>query len=146
VIATVFDWPFSWLRSPEQRFRADAPRVYVGYDWVAALDQTDREAVTGNDGTNTHRFNVQVAWSTAILGKVILKVLYVGNYEVSAPSSVSRANRDINHYVDASIRYPITNNLDVIAKYQDGRLPPDFGKGNTASVGFTLQFGDIGIF
>ena len=145
-LAAVFDSPFALLRSTQEGTRPDAPRIYLGYDFVTALDQTAREATTGARDDNGHRFTAQVAWSTRILTKAVIKARYVGHYEVGAPKAVETSGRDINHFGEAQLLYPLREEVDLVIEVKSGRLPPDYGLATVGGAGFTLRFGDIGVF
>lgn len=144
-LATIFDYPFSLFRSSSQKYRKDAPRLYLGYDFVAGLNNTERSDATGAKDSDLNRLAAQVAWSTLLVGDTVLKLQYQAWYELSAPQAVRKADRDFNDFIDVSLRYPVNDDVDLVVQFVDGRLPPNFRRDSVASLGFTVKFGDFQI-
>ena len=138
---SAIDFPFSLLRSGSSSFQPDAPRFYLGVDWVTNLDSTDREADTGATDNELARLTAEAAWRTMILDKLTVRAVYRLWYEIDAPQSVEVAGREFNDLVEITASYPVNPSLDVMVRWADGRVPPNFDSDNVASVGFSLYFG-----
>jgi hypothetical protein len=139
--ANILDYPFSWLRDdPKKMFRAESPRVYVGYDYVTGLKDTDREQMTGNKDTAMNRVTAQVAWRTLVLDKLIIRLLYQVYWEPNAPAEIKAADRDFNKLLEVSYSYPTGDKSTFIVKYSRGELPPNFNKASEMGIGWSVAF------
>lgn len=136
-IANLVEYPAGLLRGKEG-FVPNPPRVYLGYDFVTDVEHTNREAETGNTDSNLNRLTAQAAWKTALPGDIELRLSYVGYLELNAPSAVRSADRNYVSFLELTFAYPLSEETDLILKYTNGGLPPNFEEDSAFSLGWSL--------
>jgi hypothetical protein len=139
LLAEWLDAPFTLLRPSGSGWVVQLPRFYVGYDYVSASDIPARQTLTSEDSFS--RLTGEVAWMTAILNTIRLRVSWRVYYEIDAPSGIKRAGKDFTSLVSVSAELPIgLTGGSLILKYVDGELPPTLESGSDVSIGFRVEF------
>lgn len=139
VLARWLDAPFALLRPRGSGWVVQLPRFYVGYDYVSASEIPARQALTSEDAFS--RLTAEVAWMTAILNGIRLRVSWRMYYEIDAPTGIKRAGKDFTSLVSVSAELPIgLTGGSLILKYVEGELPPTLEGGSDVSVGFRIEF------
>lgn len=138
-LTNILDYPFSWLRSTPARNLA-SPRIYLGYDRVTGLDDTERLMLTGNTDDSIDRATAQLAWQTGVFSTALMRFRYQAYWELGAPAAVKSAGTDSVDLFEMTLSYPLPGGTSLIAKYVDGALPPTLQGDEVYSLGWSIQF------
>jgi hypothetical protein len=108
-------------------------RFYIGIDLVTGATLAERD--NGSDAVSFSRVVGEVAWSTLILQRQILKVVGQIHYLPNAPMGFEELDREFSPHIEVKLVIPLDGKLGLVLKYADGYLPPEYSQGMGGFVG-----------
>jgi hypothetical protein len=118
-------------------FKVRPARAYVGVDYVTPHGVEAPRADSVDDGW---RSRAELAWSTLVLDRFILRAHWDVQYLFAAPQALENADREFNNFLQLWLELPVSKDAGVIVKYLSGRLPPNYESTSVASLGLSISF------
>lgn len=94
----------------------------------------------GLDSDAEWRARTELAWSTVVFSKYVLRANWEAHSLIDAPKAIHDADRDFNNFVQAWVKLPVTPTAGVVVKYMSRRLPPTYSNSNIATLGLSVSF------
>ena len=137
-IAKIMDAPFALLRSTDNHFTPQLPRLYLGYDYIPNSQVSGRSALTQDD--SFHRMNFEFAWKTSVLDNVDVRISWNLLYELGAPTAIHDAGRDVGSFFQISAEVPVGGGTNVFVEFSEGKLPPTLTESSRVGAGLRVRF------
>lgn len=132
----LLDALFAGTRKRLTGFTPQPVRLLLAGDYVLARDLL---ADVADPKEQFPRIRAQAAWSTLILDGLVLRASWSAEYLLDPPADIEAVTDDFNSFVQLWTEIPVNDQLSVMVKYIDGRLPPLYGTESAAEVGFSLS-------
>lgn len=123
-------------RSRQTRFRVQPVRAYVAFDYVVG----EEPLTTTTDDNRYPRASLETAWSTLVFNDFVLRATWLAQYIFSAPEPLKARDRQFNSLVQVWTVYPVSENVGLLLKYVDGRMPPTYDSSSVGKAGFSISF------
>lgn len=122
-------------RSRRSNFRVQPVRAYLAFDYVVG-----EEPLTTTDDNRYPRASLETAWSTLVFNDFVLRATWLAQYIFSAPETLKARDRQFNSLVQVWAVYPVSENVGLLIKYVDGRMPPTYDSSSVGKAGFSISF------
>ncbi|HVG43388.1 MAG TPA: hypothetical protein VM890_01620 [Longimicrobium sp.] len=110
-------------------YRVQPVRAYLGVDQVSPQDSAA--------GSRAYpRAKVEAAWSTLVLGALVLRTTWEGQYLIDAPAEVGGSG--FHSFFQAWFNYPVAENVSLLVKFAEGSLPPKYTRSSVGKLGFSI--------
>jgi hypothetical protein len=113
-------------------------RALIALDYVRPAK--NESATTVLLDTATWRARTEMAWSSVVLDRYIVRATWEAHYFINPPAPVRTAKRQFNNFLQAWLKVPITPEMGVVIKYLSGRIPPTYDNSDIAALGFNIAF------
>jgi hypothetical protein len=139
----------SWLQRinfmdlAQTRRPIDAPRFYAGYDRVFNANSSNRSSTTGDASSEFNRLTYGAAWGLPVLNeRTYVTMTWQGYQDLDAPRN------SFHSLTEIALTYALTDPradnkapVNLLLKYINGSLPPNFGteSGITAGLSISLK-------
>jgi hypothetical protein len=119
----------SLLSTRPAGYRVQPVRAYLGVDEVSPQDS----AV----GIRAYpRVKVEAAWSTLVLGSLVLRTTWEGQFLIKGPAEVGGTG--FHSFFQAWFNYPVAENVSLLVKFAEGSLPPKYTRSSVGKLGFSI--------
>jgi len=120
----------------------EAPRFYIGFDRVFNANSSNRSTMTGDSAAEFNRLTYEAAWGLPVLNeRSYLTATWDGYHDLDA------TKHDFHSLVEIKLTYAITDPkadnkapVNLLVKYINGSLPPNFGTESTIAGGVSISF------
>ncbi len=117
-------------------YRQQPVRAYLGLDYVLA----DEAQLAGNEvGENFPRVRGQLAWSTLVLDRFVLRATWHADLVLNAPAAIKAADREFNNVLQLWLVFPVSQEAGVMVKYTAGRFAPDYRSMDELNLGLSIS-------
>lgn len=112
-------------------------RAYVAIEYVKPQERrVDQPAALDSAA---FRARTEVAWSTIVFDKLILRTTWEAHYLFDSENRVG-PKRHFENFFQSWIKVPMTVETGIIVKYIAGSLPPTYKNSTVAALGLNFSF------
>lgn len=131
----------NFLDTAEERRPVSAPRIACGFDLVMEAEDSNRAMRTGDTSEEFSRLQFGAAWSIPVFSEAWIDLRWDGFLDLDADRN------EFERLLEVSLVQPLTRvvegkrtRTDLVIKYLDGALPPNFTPESAVVAGISVSF------